>query len=107
MLPESLALPQDCLHLRYDWDPTKFHRVAVPPGYWKQISNQRTMLDGFALKLNIMSPEGWYSVKNEDLLKEPGGSSVLKVHKWSIYKMLKDVYPEYLLNVQLWNTLII
>jgi hypothetical protein len=65
-----------------------------PLGHWKDVANQRKFIDKLALKLNIKTPDDWYSITNKTLFAN-GASGVLRRHKDSIPNMLQTLYPEY------------
>ena len=76
------------------WEPLKFGRV--PRNYWDSKENQRTFLDDLAGQLGVDSGnrEGWYTVSTAKL-RTFGGGGLLKLHKGSLYSLLKTVYPEF------------
>lgn len=52
------------------WDVLKF--VHIPPGTWKELSNQRTFFEQLAQSLNIQHWEDWYHVTKEKILEKGG-----------------------------------
>lgn len=65
----------------------------VPQKYWDNDSFQKEFLDEFAKKMNIKSVEDWSFVSHK-LLKEHGGSGLLKRYQYNLFKALQSVYPD-------------
>jgi hypothetical protein len=89
-------------------EPVKSKKLK-PLKYWNNVQNQRRFLDDLAVKLNIKSPEDWYSVKVETVVKLGGtfitrhyDGSLVRGKKKCIYKVtflaLASVYPEHKWN---------
>ncbi len=51
-------------------------------------------MEDLAKKLNITSPEGWYKINVDTLLKN-GAAGFLPKYKNSPSKLIKTIYPEY------------
>jgi hypothetical protein len=47
-------------------------KIYKPPGYWKNLDNQRAFFDRLATKLNIQKPEDWMNVSHYDVMQERG-----------------------------------
>ncbi len=71
-------------------------QLSLKPEPWGNISHQRSFLENLAKKLNVNSKEDWYKVTTSTL-KQHGGSELLRVYKGALYKVLVNVYPEYLI----------
>ena len=65
-----------------------------PPKYWFSLDNQKKFFSEFAERNNIKEPEDWYSISNQEIIKE-GGSGLLAVYSSSLSRALKTVYPEF------------
>lgn len=65
----------------------RFHQ-----GFWLKQHNQRIVLDEIAKKLNIISSKDWGKITIKDVLKHKGGSTLLKMHKFSLLRALKYAY---------------
>ncbi len=81
--------------LRYKWDITKFDRV--PHGYWNERSNQRQFMLSLANTLHISDFESWYKVRIQTV-QQHGGSGLLRIYNYSLYKLVMSVFPEYLMR---------
>jgi len=88
----------------YEWDPLKFDEV--PRGYWKSIKNHRNFFDRMAEKMNLKSPDDWFTITCADL-KAHGGLALLNFYRRSeekegtpetevLYKALIHAFPEYI-----------
>ncbi len=63
-------------------------------GYWNNFDNHKAFLDDLARKLNITTPQGWFSIRNPTLI-ERGGGGLLRKYNGSLSRLLSTVYPEY------------
>jgi hypothetical protein len=70
-----------------------------PKGFWNNVENQRLFFTELASSMNIKNPEDWYKVKVRhsisfliiklsDVLRHPGGNSILEQYKGSFAKAL-------------------
>ncbi len=78
--------------VKYNWDIFNF--TQLPSGYWNDISNQRSFLEGLAKKLHIDTKDDWYKI-TQATLNQHGGSGLLKKYNFSLSKLLTRVFPEY------------
>lgn len=69
-------------------------RVAFAKRKWAQIENQKAICKAFEKANGIETQEDWYKVTNLQFRKFEGGSGVLAMYQFSIYSLLKTVYPE-------------
>eukprot|EP00026_Physarum_polycephalum_P003689 Phypoly_transcript_03703.p1 GENE.Phypoly_transcript_03703~~Phypoly_transcript_03703.p1 ORF type:complete len:716 (-),score=110.69 Phypoly_transcript_03703:87-2234(-) len=76
------------------FDPLKF--VSVSRHYWSDTNNIRKFFDNFAKKRGFdpLSARAWYSYKQEDIVMEKNGGSVLHHFSHSYPKALSTIYPE-------------
>jgi hypothetical protein len=59
-------------------DPKTKHRVqSLPSGFWADSSNRKKFFDVIASEFNVRSPEDWYKIRKEDILKS-GGDALLR-----------------------------
>ncbi len=63
-------------------------------GFWKDISNQRIVLDALAKRLNITDQEDWYKVTRKVFVQN-GAGGLLQKYSGSPSKLLAAIYPEY------------
>jgi hypothetical protein len=77
----------------YEWLPWRFK--TCPRKYWLQVRNQRKFFDWFADKMEVEKQSDWFSVKTEDVRLHKGGAMLLLYHGVSVFKALREVYPEY------------
>lgn len=89
----------DCVtsvYPEYDWNIFDFKRV--PNHYWKSKLFQKKFLDDFALKNSINTSNDWSKIKHKQI-KQSGGSGLLNQYNNSLYKALKENYPDNNWNV--------
>jgi hypothetical protein len=81
-------------------------REVKEGGYWNNVRNQRQFFDQLAQKLNIQSPEGWYSLTSTKVQKMGGWfigshhkgsliSGILQVNFQAYNPALSSAYPEH------------
>lgn len=75
------------------WNVNRF--VTVPKNHWKSIANQRKMFDEIGNALEVTSPDDWYSVTIEKVLRVEGSGGLLVTYKNSLSDALKAIYPEH------------
>jgi len=68
--------------------------VTLDTGSWKTLAEQRTFLDDIAKKYNITDHQEWYNI-SRDKIRQNGGHELLKLHKYSLGKLVTSIYPEY------------
>jgi hypothetical protein len=59
-----------------------------PPGYWKDIKNQRTFFDQLAVEWNIQNPEDWNQVTSRKVL-DKGGHFINNYYHGSLFQGTK------------------
>lgn len=65
----------------------------VPKGFWNIAKNRRSYIEWLVKELNFEKKEDWYKLKNDDL-KKNWGSGLLHRYESSMYKLMKDLFPE-------------
>lgn len=84
-----------------EWHPWKFKNQTVSPDYWKESSNQRKFFDYLGKILGVQSLDDWYQKLSWKVLRENGGSGLIKIHNNSPIQAVMSVYPEH--NWVIWN----
>ena len=75
----------------YDWEEES--EVKHPPGYWKNIENQRKFMDSIANQYDIKNESDWKKI-SVSVIQQKGGWGILEQYP-SFFELLKSVYPEY------------
>ncbi len=78
----SITLLSDHL-VRYDWDTSKFP--------WEDLSSQRKFMDELSSELRFSNRAEFTST----MIKQHGGSELLRKYGGSVEKLLSSIYPEY------------
>jgi hypothetical protein len=76
---------------QHDWNPLKF--THVPQGCWKDKDTQRDALEQVGRKLGVKQLDDWYAVDVANVRKEL--SFITNNYKSSLYKALKELYPQH------------
>lgn len=63
-----------------------------PKGYWRSKQNQRTFLESFARKNNILCPSDWGNISARKKLVDSGGITLLYLYDGSLVKTLQNVF---------------
>lgn len=61
---------------------------------WKDPKNRRKFMDDLAHKLGLQSLDDYYNLRQRDVLDNGGDGMIVKYYDTSIYKCLRDIYPE-------------
>lgn len=116
--PSKLVQAVAPISRRDDWHPWMFSRRKVPRSlrgltiqqgsseYWNDIGNRRKYFEWLANKLAVSHPEGWYSVKHNDIVQNVSflesihltvqhGATLLK-RCGSLQSALQNTYPDVL-----------
>ena len=68
-------------------------RPNVRKGYWEDVKNCRSFLDGVARRFCVDERKDWQKVRNEDVVAM-GGDRLLRIHGNSLFNTLQAVYGE-------------
>ena len=71
-----------------------FCTLKKPLGYWESKDNQRKFLDSIANQEKLFSAEDWMKVNANQLIRQSGGSSLLKRYD-NTWNLLTILYPEH------------
>eukprot|EP01114_Cavostelium_apophysatum_P021705 TRINITY_DN7645_c0_g1_i1.p1 TRINITY_DN7645_c0_g1~~TRINITY_DN7645_c0_g1_i1.p1 ORF type:complete len:739 (-),score=144.18 TRINITY_DN7645_c0_g1_i1:253-2469(-) len=82
------------LYPKYNWKTTESFSEVMPRGYWDSIQNQRNFMEQIASKFNIETKSEWGRITSWQLL-ELGGAGLLKRYDYSIYRALRNIFPEF------------
>eukprot|EP01027_Heterolobosea_sp_BB2_P009730 GEZU01014328.1.p1 GENE.GEZU01014328.1~~GEZU01014328.1.p1 ORF type:complete len:409 (-),score=52.61 GEZU01014328.1:123-1349(-) len=92
----SLMQALSAVYPEHEWLPWRFS--TSPPGFWKDLNNQRRFFDWAARQLHISNLDQWYSVRPEvDFPKRLGctAKGLLERYDRSLFRALSAVYPEH------------
>jgi hypothetical protein len=68
-----------------------FRAKTTPNGYWKDVNNQRQVMDRLAETFGIKRPEDWYTISTQQVI-ENGGRSVIRRYGMSLTQALSALY---------------
>eukprot|EP00026_Physarum_polycephalum_P006545 Phypoly_transcript_06593.p1 GENE.Phypoly_transcript_06593~~Phypoly_transcript_06593.p1 ORF type:complete len:538 (+),score=63.89 Phypoly_transcript_06593:122-1735(+) len=76
-------------------DESKFHTVTR--NYWNSQENRRKFFNSFAMARGFdpLISTNWHDIKQEDIIQEKGGVTVLDKYGRSLPRALVDIYPEF------------
>lgn len=80
------------IYPNYPWDISCTKQK--PRQYWNIMENKRKFMEEFHKAHHFTDFEDWYSVTNKMFIKF-GGNTILKKYHYSIYEILRSVYPNY------------
>jgi len=94
------ALP--ATYPEYNWKTYKFS--ILPPGFWKDMKNQRQYFTDLAVSLGLKSWEDWYKVKLPELVP-PATSIITEYYGGSLVKALMRIFPEHDWKLTHWESM--
>jgi hypothetical protein len=77
----------------YTWLPWKFDNAHN--NFWKDTNNQKVYADWFGKESGYTAYKDWYGVTLQTIIDNDGRSLVVGYYGGSLYKFLKNVYPEH------------
>jgi hypothetical protein len=77
----------------HKWDNFKFSQA--PGGWWSVIENRRACLISVGKQLSINHLSDWYNISYVDLRGTDALSFLTHIYGNSLYRCLKDLYPEF------------
>ena len=85
------------LYPEHNWDLLSIKKTK---NFWEFKKNRTNFLERIYEKFELNSLDDWYNIKQE-IIKENGGSGLLKKFKGSLFKALKMDYPNYIWDISL------
>lgn len=76
----------------FNWKPWLFKKVS--PFFWKNKENQKLFIKWLENEFNIKHLNDWYKINTKDV-ENKGGIGILSHFNDSLYKMLKNIYPDH------------
>lgn len=64
----------------------------VKYGYWKNVENHKKLFESIAINFGIENAKDWGKLSTQNIIKFPGGKSVLKIFQGSFHKALRSTY---------------
>jgi len=87
----SLIRALETMFPLYSWKIWKF--LKVPKGYWNDVSNQRKLLDAFAMDSKFQSMNDWYDVTSQEVIRKIGDTMIQECYGGSLIRALQAIYP--------------
>lgn len=85
---DSVMLALQSVYPEYEW-------IAPNANYdWKDSTARRNFMDWVAAQLNIEKQSDWTTVSAHRILKLKG-TALLRLYGFSVFSVLRDVYPEF------------
>ena len=85
---------QTLSNLYPDYDFKLENRPRYSYSYWKNLDNQRNYLLELGKKLQLKTMKDWHNVKTQ-VLVENRGTRLLQLYNYSIFNMMRVLFPEY------------